>query len=191
LNYATRFVHNLNQLNIKNYDIKYISSFDSEESQKVWNYKLNNIIAPKRMAALYKPTIILEKLLQYKKTIIFMDIDGVLSGKPDLSKIKQDFDVGITYKSNKNSRLAISDAVHVYNYTDNAIRLLKSWKLFCDSYEISYFGDHRRLNILLNLFEEENRFFKTNFKTIDVTKIFKDIFTEIIALKDAKRKLRI
>jgi len=190
LNYATRFINNLNNLNIQNYDITYIDPFDSKEAQKIWNYNLDKLIAPKRLAALYKPTIILDKLLQYKKTIIFMDVDAILSGIPDLSNIKEPFDIGISYKFNYHQKLPISDAVHVYNYTDNSIRLLKSWKTFCDCYNISYFGDHRRLNILLNLFEEENYIFDTNFKKIDVTNIFRDIFIENMALTDIKMPLR-
>jgi hypothetical protein len=190
LNYANRFLNNLKKLDILNYDITYIKPFNSEDAQKIWNYKLDKIIAPKRLAALYKPTIILDKILQYKKMIIFMDIDAILTGKPNFSEIKNSFDVGITYKIDNNNNLPICDAVHVYNYTENAIRLLKSWKSFCDISNISYFGDHRRLNILINLFQEENKIFKQDFKLIDVTNIFKDIFKETMSLSNKSRGLR-
>ena len=188
LNYADRFLKNLKNLNIQNYDITYIESFDPEKAQKVWDYQIDKMRSAKRLAALCKPTIILNKLLKNKKMIIFMDIDAILTGTPNFSKFTTPFDVGIAYRPNNN--LPMCDAVHVYNYTENAIRLLKSWKSFCDISNISYFGDHRRLDILINLFKEENRFFKKDFKSVDVTDVFKNIFKETLSISNKSKGLR-
>lgn len=177
LKFAEKLLKNFERLKINNYYIEYIEPINPDISVKIWNYKINKNLSQKRWAALQKPRIILDYLLKVQEPVLFIDVDSQLKSNPIINNIN--FDLGIVYRNS--SKLPIRSSIHIHNYTENQIRFLESWKFLCENYNLTYFGDHRRLYYLMKLYQEENQHFKkfNNFKIENLTEYFNNIFVEV------------
>jgi hypothetical protein len=178
LNYAKRLRKQLEDLKCE-YDIEYLFP-PKKNSYKNWKYyNIGYIIAQKQIICLQKPTIILEKLLKYKKPILYVDIDCLIHKLPIINT--NDFDMGYIYRSSYRKNISpinyipYIDGAHLYNYTKGAINFLKLWKYLCDNPDLSYYGDHRRFWLTINMLQNDK-----NYKLINITKNFQDIFQDVI-----------
>lgn len=80
----------------------------------------------------FKPTFLLEKLLQHRRPIVWTDADSTVMRKPELFRhLTSDLGVHIReHLSETDSSKVLSGTIFI-NYTSGAKRLLKLWLLEC------------------------------------------------------------
>lgn len=130
LNKAKVFEETANKHNI-NYHIDYFEQFGDYKD-----------------ISLYRPTYILEKLKEFKKTVIWIDCDSVFEGKPDYSFMDKKFDVGVLRRIGEggrvNPRMPILNFINVFNYTEKSKKVLKVWKFLNSWRDMSHVRNHGR-----------------------------------------------
>lgn len=79
----------------------------------------------------YKPKFILEKLLTYKKPLLWVDADAIIIKKPIIDNFLND-DFAFRFKyDEKNNKKSIRSGTIFINFTNQAINFLKAWDLEC------------------------------------------------------------
>ncbi len=72
-----------------------------------------------------KPQFILDKLLQHKKPVVWVDVDSVVSG--DIPDVKEPYDIACPKSVNQGSYYFVESGLIYVNYTEKAIEFLKAW----------------------------------------------------------------
>lgn len=79
----------------------------------------------------FKPEFILQKLLSYKKSLLWVDSDAIIIKKPPIDKfLKYNFAFRFKVDENKNKKDIISSTIFI-NYSMDSINFLKSWAEEC------------------------------------------------------------
>lgn len=162
--------------------LKYIQ-YGKELDKQLSSYNLNYNIEflkfhykTKVRNCAYKPQFILDKLLEYKIPIIWIDVDSIINNQPIRyidNLVKQSFDIGVVYTPER--KHPATDAIHIYKYTDGAISFLKyriklnedsSLKLAHNTLDstLKHFED--KINII-NIRNDVNTWFKAVFSRND------------------------
>jgi len=82
----------------------------------------------------YKPQFLLEKLLEFKKPILWVDADGLIIKKPIIDAfVNEDIAIRVNYDSNTQKIKGINSATIFINYTEEAISFLKAWDRKCQN----------------------------------------------------------
>jgi len=163
---GSRFEHNMKSLGIP-YDLEYIEPIKPNNPSK-W---LLNEQRKKRDTGRIRAKFLIRKLEEHKKTIMWIDCDDKLKGKPELPNNK--YDVGFV-QPKKNKNFPISAGVTVFKYTDNALHFLRVWDYLNQWAELEPRGsNHIRLctakYLLFDIHERAKREDPYNFKQIDLT----------------------
>lgn len=79
----------------------------------------------------FKPKYILKKLLEYKKTILWVDADAIIIQKPIFSDNYKKTDIAFCPKYEKKKIISLHSGTLLINYTKDAISLLKNWDEEC------------------------------------------------------------
>jgi hypothetical protein len=79
---------------------------------------------------LYKPTIILETLQEYKRSLIWIDADSYINKLPNEFDGLSEYDIGFVIR---NHDYKTPHAALIYfNYTDNCIKFMNKWIEKCN-----------------------------------------------------------
>jgi len=127
LDYANRLIQNFADVGYENYNITYYG-------------KAKN----KMEGCLIKPTFILSKLYEYQNDVLYIDIDSIICGKPEIN-IDYNFDIGFVYTPEKKN--LISDSIHYWKYNSVVIEFLKKWKELCDDITLKSLDHHRLIDV--------------------------------------------
>lgn len=118
--------------------------------------------------AIHKPQIIFDALLEYKKTIVYLDAGAV--PYQHLNEIKEkDFDIGLTIRREseflnepvEDHRFVmgkINAGVMFFKYTQQTIKFLSKWIRMSETHK----NDQLALNIILNLDFQRNHLISYN-----------------------------
>lgn len=79
----------------------------------------------------YKPKFLLEKLLVYKKPLLWIDADAIIIKKPFIDNFLQ-YDFGFRFKyDEKDKKQGIRSGTIFINYSEESIEFLKKWDQEC------------------------------------------------------------
>ena len=125
LDYATNLTQLFADYNITNYNIHFYP-----------------FVSSKMEGCLLKPSFILDELLTRKQPVLCMDIDSVITDSPSPMDRLNKFDIGLVFTPERKNK--ISNGIHLYNYTNNAINFLNYWDKLCKNPKLKTL-DHYRL----------------------------------------------
>lgn len=158
INYGKNLAKQLSDYNL-NYNIQFLDFH--------YDTKLKN--------CLYKSQFILDKLLEYKRLIIWMDIDSIITKQPINyinNLINQSFDIGVVYTPER--KHPITDAIHIYNYTDKSILFLNYWNNLNKDSNLKSL-DHKRLDQTFNYFKDKMSIIDIRY---NINNWFKAVFSQ-------------
>jgi len=124
---------------------------------------------------LLKPIYIQKALLEFNKPIIWVDIDSIISRYPiELQTLKiLTFDIGLVYTPLL--KHPVTDAIHIYNNTDNA-KIFLDYRVKMNKDKTLKNLDHHRLDAAFYKYKDN-----TNIKIIDIKDYVKDWFTAVFS----------
>lgn len=130
----------------------------------------DDFFSEERFKYLYKPTFILNSLLEFRRPVIWMDADSILVDRPRIEHY--DFSFGYV-RSPEGSKKWLADSCHIH--TLGNVKFLKVWIEFCEK-EKGH-SDHRQL---INTFEH----MKDRVASIDVSEWFKGCYIRNYGKRD-------
>src|SRR5699024_5276960 len=95
----------------------------------------------------YKPTYILDRLVEHERTVLWIDVDSVISGP---IRLEGSWDVGWCDNPVKrirprraNVRLNVTGGAMAFQNTPEAMKFLRMWKMRCDNRRPGSPEDHK------------------------------------------------
>jgi hypothetical protein len=138
---ALRLVSSLEEFDI-DHDITGISSRGS------WIANVN-----------YKAEFCRDKLVQYKKPIVWIDCDAEVKSYPVLfPELKDFFDIGLFYRNRENRPHELLSGTLYFNNTSTAMRILDLWVSMCRANSTSW--DQRNLNRVIEEYGDSVKIFE-------------------------------
>lgn len=141
-------------------------------------YKLEHE-STKLANCLKKPIYIQKALLEFNMPIIWVDIDSIINQDPiELNTLNiLNFDIGLVYTPLL--KHPVTDAIHIYNNTDNAKKFL-DYRVEMNNDKFLTNLDHHRLDAAFYKFKD------SDIKIINIKDYVKDWFTAVFS-KNEKR----
>ena len=134
----------------------------------------------KMEGCLIKPSFILNELLKRQKPVLCIDVDSIINKYPyEIDKFisqNNDFDIGFVFTPERKN--IISNGIHLWNYTNNAIIFLYYWKTLCDNPKLKTLDHHR----LINTYYE----YQKRINIIDIREYVKDWFVAQFSRNDSQ-----